>query len=81
MKPINITAKELARSDEGLTIVVRRQPSGLYMVAAVSLSTCLPIFRPSFVAKQDIGQAAQQELRMADKCGRSSGLTDSSRHR
>lgn len=81
MKPIHITSKEARRASGGLTIVVRGQANGLYMVAAVRVQTGLPVFRPSYVEREDIAQAVGAELRMVDKCGFICPMASASRHR
>jgi hypothetical protein len=81
MKPMNLSAKEIRRADGNLTVVVRPQVGGLFMVAAVSLLSGLPIFKPSYVAGGEISVAVRNELRMACKCGWRSSMAEASRHR
>ena len=70
MNPIRINPNEASRAFEsGITIVVRRQTSGLYMVAAINLATRLPVFKPSYVGRGQVAAAVAEEVRMLDKCG------------
>lgn len=82
-RPIRLTPKELARADEGWTIVVRPQASGKIMVAAVNVETGMP-FGPKvpFVDDQsEIQEAARQILRMLSKMGMGGNMADASRMR
>lgn len=83
MKTIRLSVKEIRRaSEDGCTIVARRQENGLYMVALVDVATGMPVFKPSFVEKADISEAVKNELRMGDKCGGMGGkMASASRHR
>lgn len=81
MKPMNISPKEVSRASGGLTIVVRGQTNGLYMVAAVSLRTKLPVFKPSMVERSQVSRAVRDELRMVDKCGFNCPMATASRAR
>lgn len=82
MKPIKLSTKEVRRaSTDGFTVVARLQTNGLYMVAAVSLKTGLPVFKPSYVAKGDVSKAVAQEVRMLAKCGGGDLMAAASRER
>jgi hypothetical protein len=70
MKPFRLNLKEIRRAfEDGTTIVVRQQASGLYMVAAVDLATRLPVFKPSYVERDQVPAAVAAEVRMLDRCG------------
>ena len=81
MKPMTLTHKEIRRASNGLTVVVRPQVTGLYMVAVVRVETGLPCLRPSYVEWSGIRGAVKSELRMIDKCGFNCPMADASRHR
>ena len=79
---IRLTPKELARADEGWTIVRRPQPNGLWMVAAIDVKTGLPFgAKVPIVGKEDTKEAVRQELRMLNKMGLGGDMAAASRHR
>lgn len=83
-EPLHLTEKEISRADAGWTIVVRPQPDGTWMVAAVHVDTRLPFMRrvPFVDARDEISRAVQQELRYLDKMGGMGGdMSSSSRMR
>lgn len=81
MKPINLTDKEIRRASGGLTIIVRRQAAGGYMVAAVVVETGMPALKPSFVERSEVAKTVKSELRMIDKCGFNCPMASASRDR
>ena len=87
-KAIRLSPKEIQRADPvaGITVVVRPQPDGTWLVVPVKVDTGQPFGAGSFVAfvedKSEISEAVYQQLRMLDKMGGSGGdLADASRHR
>lgn len=82
-RPIQVTDKERSRADKGWTIVVRPQPSGLIMVAAINVKTGKPLGPkvPFVNDRSEIQEAAQQELRMLSKMGLGGEMADASRFR
>lgn len=82
-RPLRLTPKEIARGDEGWTIVVRPQSSGKIMVAAINVETGMPFGRkvPFVDDRSEIQEAAQQELRMLSKMGMGGNMADASRMR
>lgn len=81
MNPIRITNKEARRASNGLTVVVRPQPSRQFMVAIVRVATGLPVFPPSFVERSGVSRAIGEDLRMIDKCGYDCPMASASRTR
>lgn len=80
---IRLTAKERSRADGGWTIVVRPQKDGTWMVAAISLDTGKPFGDkvPYVSDRENIQQAARQELRMLSKMSMGGDMADASRMR
>ena len=80
-----LNAKEMARSDGHLAVVVRPDRSGLggYLVAVVVLATGrAPFGTNRGVPKSEVGRTVASDLRMLHKCGHSeSDMADASRHR
>jgi len=80
---IQLTPKEIARADEGYTVVVRPQPDGTQMVSAVAVATGKPVW-PKVIYVDDpseIRLAVHDMLRMMNKTGFPGGMADRSRDR
>lgn len=88
-KAIRLSPKEIRRADPevGITIVVRPQPDGTWMVTPVKIDNGMGepwgFGNVAFVDdRSDIQTAVYMQLRMLDKMGGSGGgLADASRHR
>jgi len=87
MRPamIRLTAKEIARSSAGITIIARPQATGGYNVMAVRLDGTLfswagvqTVFAET---KGQIGQACKEVARWVDKMGYICPMADASRSR
>jgi len=78
---MKLTSKEIGRASEGLTVVVRPQANGKYLVAVVRVETSRPVMRPSIVKASEVRQAIKNDLRMIDKCGFDCPMADASRTR
>jgi len=80
---VHLTPKEVARSEDGWTIVVRTQPDLSWMVAAINLETGLPFGQrvPFVDSKMEIHKAVQMELRYLAKMGMGGDMASSSRYR
>jgi hypothetical protein len=81
-KPIRVTDKEKARADDGLTIVVRPQPSGTWLVALVDVGTGEVLPNSAMFAEDqtEIGKASADILRHWAKMG-VGGMAEAARHR
>lgn len=67
-----LTTKEIARADNDLTIVVRKQASGGYLVMVVRISTNVPLGHPHEIkidTKSEIPNATYELGRWLDKMG------------
>lgn len=81
---IRLTAKELARSSDGVTIVVRPQSSGGYKIMAVHTTGHLvdggaKWTQRTVESQGGIHAACKEIARMLDKCGYSSDMTSAAR--
>jgi hypothetical protein len=83
---IRLRPTEVARADNGITIVVRPQAAGGYMVAAVRIEgeTGLPLgraFTEMVAAKAEVARAVAEVARWLDKAGVLTRMGGASRKR
>jgi len=96
MSFVRLTAKEVARASQGITIVVRPQESGVYKVMAVRFSigglhahgtrvsrggTMIEGCTEIAKTKKDIPAATKEVARWLSKLGFPCPMADASRHR
>lgn len=85
MKNIRLTSKELARADGDVTIVVRPSSNGGFIVTPVKVSGDEVMALDEFIElaedRASLKGAIKEANRWMDKCGLSSKMTSSSRHR
>jgi hypothetical protein len=81
-KPIRVTDKEMARADNGLTIVVRPQPDHTWMVALVEVASGEVLPNSAMFAEDqtEIGKASADILRHWAKMG-VGGMAEAARRR
>lgn len=87
LKTVKLTGKEIARADGGVTVVVRPQSSGGYLVMAVRLTgdvTGVPmgkVFTEAVETKAGVPGAAREVCRWLSKLGVPCTMADASRVR
>lgn len=81
-RPLRVTAREKARADDGLTIVVRPQPDRTRLVVLVDVGTgeAVPGYAMFAEDRAEISSVVAYILRWRSKMG-AAGMADASRHR
>jgi hypothetical protein len=84
--PISLTAKEIARADHDLTVVVRKQANGRILVAAVRIVNGQGLFLGRTYSnvvdkKYEVPAAVKDVVRWLSKMGYPSEMSLKSRHR
>lgn len=82
---IRLTAKEIVRSDAGLTVIARPQAKGGIKIMVVRVEDGMALRGKCFVAtvdhKSEVGKAAKEIARWISKMGYPSRMADAARHR